>query len=114
VSEGGLAVAIAECCLHPTKPIGAFIKLDAISEGIRPDSLLFGETQSRIIVTVEGDDEEKLKEQMTSVGLSCEKIGVTGGGSLKIGKYIDVPAESMKKTWSGALESFLTSGAPSF
>jgi phosphoribosylformylglycinamidine synthase len=114
VSEGGLAVAIAECCMHPERPIGAFIKLDAMSEGARPDSLLFGETQSRIIVTVEGDDEEKLKEQITSVGLSCEKIGVTGGTSLKIGKYIEIPAESLKKTWSGALESFITSGSPTF
>ncbi|MEE9555273.1 MAG: phosphoribosylformylglycinamidine synthase subunit PurL, partial [candidate division Zixibacteria bacterium] len=46
ISDGGLAVAIAECCF--ANGIGARIDLDS---EIRPDALLFGETQSRVIFT---------------------------------------------------------------
>jgi phosphoribosylformylglycinamidine synthase len=50
VSDGGLAVALAECCIGgPEKPLGARIEL---RDMIRGDALLFGESQSRIVVTV--------------------------------------------------------------
>jgi len=47
-SEGGLAVAIAESCISGSKTIGADIRF---SSKIRLDALLFGETQSRIVVS---------------------------------------------------------------
>jgi phosphoribosylformylglycinamidine synthase len=50
-SDGGLAVAIAESCLsNPTQPLGAVVRLQA--EGLRRDALLFGESQSRVVVSV--------------------------------------------------------------
>src|SRR6059036_200647 len=46
-AEGGVAVALAESCLSATNgPLGAEIVLDR--HGLRRDSLLFGESQSRI------------------------------------------------------------------
>lgn len=47
-SEGGLAVALAESCISGKK--GARVELEG--EGLRDDVLLFGETQSRIIVSL--------------------------------------------------------------
>lgn len=56
-SEGGLAVALAESCIgNQEKMLGAEIVL---KEKIRRDALLFGETQSRIIVSL---DEKNLKK----------------------------------------------------
>ncbi len=50
-SEGGLLVTLAECCLtHPSTPLGATITLS--QERLRLDALLFGESPSRIVLSV--------------------------------------------------------------
>ena len=50
ISDGGLAVALAECCIGgPEKPLGARIETH---EMIRGDALLFSESQSRIVVSL--------------------------------------------------------------
>ncbi|MDH3685502.1 MAG: phosphoribosylformylglycinamidine synthase subunit PurL, partial [Myxococcales bacterium] len=46
-SEGGLAVALAECCLTGPERVGAEVSL---TDPIRPDALLFGETAGRVVV----------------------------------------------------------------
>src|SRR5438445_13130024 len=49
-SEGGLAVALAECCFNPEKLFGAEINLKA---GDPPAAtVLFSESQSRIVISV--------------------------------------------------------------
>ena len=58
-SDGGLAVALAECCIgNQEKMLGAEILL---KEKIRTDALLFGETQSRIIVSLEEKNLKRLE-----------------------------------------------------
>jgi phosphoribosylformylglycinamidine synthase II len=52
-SEGGIAVALAECCVASPQHWGAKIRL---SQEMRADALLFGESQSRIIITVAPED----------------------------------------------------------
>ncbi|MEZ4701881.1 MAG: phosphoribosylformylglycinamidine synthase subunit PurL, partial [Rhodothermales bacterium] len=58
VSDGGLAVCLAESTLHAAG-LGADIDLQT-EDGIRIDALLFGEAQSRIVLTAHAADEEKL------------------------------------------------------
>ncbi len=56
-SDGGLAVALAECCIgNEERMLGAEVVLEA---NFRIDALLFGETQSRITVSL---DEKNLKK----------------------------------------------------
>src|SRR5882724_797883 len=56
-SEGGLAVALAECCIsqqiarETPRLIGAEIDLSALPE-TRLDALLFGESQGRVVISV--------------------------------------------------------------
>jgi phosphoribosylformylglycinamidine synthase len=58
VADGGLAVALAECCIGgPDKPLG--VRVEA-HEMIRADALLFSESQSRIIVSVKENNLERL------------------------------------------------------
>src|SRR5207253_2498538 len=53
-SEGGLAVALAECCLNPERLFGAEIRLNA---GDTPaTTALFNESQSRIVISVAAED----------------------------------------------------------
>ena len=49
-SDGGLAVALAECCFAVERSFGADVDLKS---DMRPDSLLFGESQSRIILSLD-------------------------------------------------------------
>ena len=90
-SEGGLAAALAECCLsqqiarETPRLIGAQIDLSlAVGESTRLDALLFGETQSRVIVSAAPMNIVKIVERAKILGVSAAKIGVVAGSELTI------------------------------
>jgi phosphoribosylformylglycinamidine synthase len=101
VSDGGIAVALAECCLNPAGPLGAEVALPG--EDIRTDVALFGESQSRIILSLKEADLDTLNGVCKEAGVSIEAIGSVRGKRLKIGGHIDLGLGEIKKTWSGAL-----------
>ncbi|MDQ3814140.1 MAG: phosphoribosylformylglycinamidine synthase subunit PurL [Armatimonadota bacterium] len=85
VSEGGLAVALAECCI--TGKIGAIIELPDTMEAsinIRLDALLFGETQSRVLLSVGPEHLPRLQEMAQHAGVSLSYLGTVGGEKLVI------------------------------
>jgi phosphoribosylformylglycinamidine synthase len=93
ISEGGLAVALAECCIINTKKlIGCEIK---INFNHRLDFELFGESQSMIIVSCNSADENKLCELSNKFGVHCIKLGTTGGDSFKINEIIELKLNSV-------------------
>ncbi|MEE9232709.1 MAG: phosphoribosylformylglycinamidine synthase subunit PurL [Nitrospirales bacterium] len=60
-SEGGLLVTLAECCLtHPSTPLGAHISLTL--DRLRLDALLFGESPSRVVVSIKQENLEQVKQ----------------------------------------------------
>jgi phosphoribosylformylglycinamidine synthase subunit PurL len=78
-SEGGLAVALAESCMSNGEAmIGASVDLSAFGE--RLDATLFGETQSRVIVSCAPENVEKI----ANVALPITVLGTTGGNKLTI------------------------------
>ena len=85
ISDGGLSIALAESCisgkLHGKKILGAYVE---VRHAIREDSLLFGETQSRAIVSVSEDKLEALKKIADKHNLTIMEIGKVGGDSLII------------------------------
>ncbi len=81
-SEGGLAIALAECCLLSPAGVGGKVVLSPPS--IRTDGLLFGESQSRVIVTVKAEALQSLENQITAQGLPYTVLGETGGNALDI------------------------------
>jgi phosphoribosylformylglycinamidine (FGAM) synthase-like enzyme len=88
-SEGGLAVALAESCIsqqiarETPRLIGAQVDLSA-SKDIRFDALLFGETQSRVVISVAPMDAVKVVERAKILGVSATKLGTVGGSDLSI------------------------------
>jgi phosphoribosylformylglycinamidine synthase len=107
VSEGGLAVAIAEACMNPDGPVGAAIEVDP--KGLRSDDLLFGEAQSRIVVSLKPGDLEALKAAAKEAGAPISVIGRVGGDTLKINSLIELPVKRFADEWKGALEGYLRS-----
>jgi phosphoribosylformylglycinamidine (FGAM) synthase-like enzyme len=101
VSDGGLAVALAEGCIsHREDQIGATIK---IADKLRADCLLFGETQSRIIISCSPDKVSFFRELCSRLSLPWAEIGRVGGDRLKINDLIDLPLAELSETWYNAL-----------
>jgi phosphoribosylformylglycinamidine synthase len=117
-SEGGLAIALAECCLSaPSCPLGADVTLDA--GGLRRDSLLFGESQSRIVISVKLDDLITIKALAVESNVQLSVLGFVGSRKLTISicdgqgmanVWIDRPCRDLDIIWRGALRSALESG----
>src|SRR5271170_6652207 len=88
-SEGGLAVALAESCIsqliarETPRLIGAQIDLSSIKD-IRLDALLFGETQSRVVISCKPLDAVKVVERAKLMGVPAIQIGKVGGDKLTI------------------------------
>jgi phosphoribosylformylglycinamidine synthase len=98
ISDGGLAVALAECCFG--KKIGAEISCD---EKIRPDSLLFGETQSRIIISAQPKFRDRIMHMASGFSVPIRRIGITGGNRLKINDQIDIEIDKINKIYEEAI-----------
>lgn len=106
-SDGGLAVALAECCMsNPDKIFGAEINIGARND-IRTDALLFGESQSRIIVSIVKEDIAKFMTIIDKYRIPAVVIGKVLGERLKINGLVDISIEELKMTWKGQLERLL-------
>ncbi len=100
VGEGGLAVAVAECCVSGPTGLGAVIELEG---AIRPDALLFGESQSRIILTLRRRHLGRLRELAGAADVPLAVLGEVRGRRLVINPLIDVGLEEMQQAWAMAL-----------
>ncbi len=66
-SEGGLLVTLAECCFtHPSTQFGATITLN--QERLRLDALLFGESPSRIVISVKEENFQQVTQFIQDLG----------------------------------------------
>jgi len=105
-SEGGLAVALAESCISQLiardtpRLIGALIDLSAIGaqssssvssseagasrSNLRLDAQLFGETQSRVVISCKALDAVKVVERAKLMGVPAVQIGKVGGDKLTV------------------------------
>ena len=106
ISDGGLAVALAECCMSgPDKSLGVRIETH---EMIRADALLFSESQSRIVVSVTEENVGQLQEIASRRNVSMRLIGAVGGARLIIQPFVQLPVEELRTIWSTGLTAHLT------
>jgi phosphoribosylformylglycinamidine synthase len=98
-SEGGIAVALAECCI--AGDIGAVVALD---DGLSPVSSLFSETQSRILVSLAEDRVAPFLDLLADAELPYSVIGEVGGTTLEIEGKISLSLEEIANIYSNSLE----------
>ena len=79
ISEGGLFVTLMECAMPNN--MGFIIDTDT---NFRKDAYLFGESQSRVVVSVQADQEDKLVNYLNAHNVSFTKLGEVTEGQLKI------------------------------
>jgi phosphoribosylformylglycinamidine (FGAM) synthase-like enzyme len=106
-SEGGLAVTLAECGF--ARGVGA--RVDLSSYGLVPEFVLFGEDASRILISCDPTNVERIQEVAVKYGLSAEVIGETVQDKLEIRVAGVVAAEAgvseLRDAWAGALKKAL-------
>ena len=104
-SEGGLAIAVAESCFSAKEEaLGATLELKST---LRGDALLFGETQSRIIISFPEELTDQIKDLALSYPVDFSIIGKTGGSQFTVSingqEYIKQDIESAKEIWKTSL-----------
>ena len=98
ISEGGLAVALAECCFDAG--LGAKLKVDLTPRA------LFSETQARAILAVEPGRVETVLTEAETFGVPAYEVGEVGGDRLRVdcdGGKIDAGVEELRSVWATAL-----------
>ncbi len=110
-SEGGLAVCVAESCItqqiarETPRLIGATVDLSAFTD-TRLDALLFGETQSRVIITCKPLDATKVIERAKLMGVPAARVGTVGGEVLSVktaGGEFTAPVSELHDAWWNAI-----------
>jgi phosphoribosylformylglycinamidine synthase len=107
LSEGGIAVALAESCLFAREPgsmRGARINLE---KGSRDDYMLFGEDQSRVLISVSPAALDEVQSVLTKFRVRSTRIGSVGGRDLVINDRIRVSVSEMGEVYESALEKRL-------
>ncbi len=102
-SEGGLAVTLAESCMtNREQPIGASIDLGAGPA----DALLFGESQSRIVLSCRASNAATVLMLLGLRGVPARRIGTVGGDELSIAagdEKFAWPTADVCAAWSGSI-----------
>ncbi len=110
-SEGGLAVALAECCFCDSEHrVGALIQLSPLTSHlslVRTDALLFGEDQSRIVISCSPENFSQLRNVDRKNEVPFSKLGEVRKDRFVIKKegdiLIDIGTDKLEKEWEEGL-----------
>jgi phosphoribosylformylglycinamidine synthase len=112
-AEGGFAVALAECCFD-SGGVGADVSVPEARgvDGLDPAAAtLFGESASRVIVSVEPGSAAAVLASAEAAGVPAARIGRTGGGAVRISVagrvVIDCALSEAEARWGQSLAAGL-------
>lgn len=102
LSEGGLAVALAESCI--SGGLGASVQLNT---ELRHDFALFSESQSRILLSASAEKAKELEDFIASRGVPVQVIGQVEGQNLDIqingAKSLSKSVSGLKRVWEDVI-----------
>ncbi|MCH7652297.1 MAG: phosphoribosylformylglycinamidine synthase subunit PurL [Chloroflexi bacterium] len=101
-SDGGLAVAIAESCIAGNIGFQGDSEIDG-----RWDAALFGEAQSRIVVSLDADKLPMFEAICSEEGVDWCNIGLTGGDVIKWNEHLNIKLSAVEDAWRGGIERAL-------
>jgi phosphoribosylformylglycinamidine synthase len=96
ISEGGLAVCLAEKSLL-SEQLGCEIDTDVTI------GKLFGESQSRVVVSCSPGNSDEIENICKQNSLYCEKLGKVVKSNFLIKDYIDTRIDQLKEAYEGAI-----------
>ena len=101
-ADGGLAVCLAESCI--AGDIG--FRGDFSLQG-RWDAALFGEAQSRIVVSLATEALAGFEALASEEDVPWARLGEVGGPGLSLPSLLDVAVDDLRSAWEGGLEEAL-------
>ncbi len=114
VSDGGLAVAIAECCMAVEgSETGAHVELGDLG-GVSPRCALFGESQARFVVSSSNPEIVEAAARRHNVPVARIGVVVDRAEGLSInagGRTIESDIESLSVAWHDAIPRIMSSPA---
>jgi phosphoribosylformylglycinamidine synthase len=102
-AEGGLAVALAECCVAGGN--GATVKLGWMSQPT--PGALFGEDPSRVVASCGAAQVELVRRLAEQHGVALEVLGAVGSDRLVIEGVLDVTVGELSARHAGALRDIV-------
>ncbi len=106
-SHGGLAVTLAEACMYH----GIGFATEGLEIDGRRDAALFGETASRVVVSLSRDHVGAFEALLERSEVPFVRLGETGGERLRLAGTIDLPLDELSAAYEGGLEAALTSSS---
>ncbi|BAQ65965.1 phosphoribosylformylglycinamidine synthase subunit PurL [Geminocystis sp. NIES-3709] len=104
VTEGGIAVALAESCI--SGKLGCEVNLPEINA--RLDNVLFGELASLIIVSISPENKAQWESLLTQkLDNNWQQIGEVKSQVLSINNLINLDVKTITDTWANAIENRL-------
>jgi phosphoribosylformylglycinamidine synthase len=107
-SDGGFAVALAECCFSGGG--GADVSLPALQGNAGPGEVLFSESASRVILSVQPGQTAALLARAAELGVPASVIGRTGGDRIRIAIdsqiAIDCTTAEAEERWKHGLTRY--------
>lgn len=95
VSDGGLAITVAECCIgSPDGSMGADIH---VHRKLRDDELMFSENQSLVVISVSEDNLLEIERIASQYSVPCTTIGRVRGDRFIFNDKIDVAVADVKR-----------------
>ncbi len=107
VSDGGIAVAIAEMCCHGGT--GVHARVPSLGTSAPAARALFAEPPGRVLAAVGADDVDRLASAASAAGVECRRLGSFGGSRVQIGRAsetgldVDLALDETLVRWRGAL-----------
>jgi len=110
-SEGGLAIALAESSFLSPQKLGFEVKLN---DSLRPDALLFGECQSRMVLSFKEENFEALEALAQEMAVPLKVLGRVKGDYLRIYHHgsllVDIPLSEAYLAWKESLNKAMAIG----
>lgn len=117
-SDGGLAVALAECCFDSGGAGADLMMPDDASEeraDVAEASILFGEAPSRVLVSIAESDFGIVRKKVETADVPIAAQGQTGGDRITISlagrKVLDLPVADAEAAWRQGMERFFVNRA---
>src|SRR5580700_589192 len=110
-SEGGLGVALAECCISGERRIGALARFGHWP--YRLDQILFNESQSRVIISVRPEDAGATEAVCAAAEIPFGRLGEVGGSDLVVcteQQTLRWDVAQLHQAWYFSIERAMESG----
>jgi phosphoribosylformylglycinamidine synthase len=107
VSDGGLAVALAEAAIAGSCGVAV-----TAEPGLPSAAWCFGESASRVVVTADSGRLDEVLIRAADAGVAARSVGMTGGHRIIVNGVLDVALDDAAAAWRGAIPSLVAGDVP--